>query len=115
VTGSILAPVNSCGRFLGLPAPVAVAVAWSPNSVHASVASFSDYIFLVDPTGHAGFGFPGTGGTANVTGSFGGTDGGKSSTVSFLSSLTNKQFLAQCATTAGVSSMSIVIGTLTLS
>ena len=99
---------------LNVPQPVAFAVTWEPNSVHASVILFSSYALLIDTSGHAGFTFP-SAGTAQVAGSYPGSDNGAKSTLSFLTSTTNQQMLDTSKTSTGVGSLDVVIGTFTLS
>jgi len=91
-----------------------VAVTWAPSSIHASVATFSGYSIVPDAAGHVGFSLPASGGTVTVAGSFGGSDNGATSKASTFSDQTTTQLLATCGTTAGVSSLNITSGTVTL-
>ena len=112
-SATIQSPTNGCVA-LTTSKPVAVAVAWSPSSVHASVASFSGYA-VVTQGGDIGFGLPGTGGSATVAGSFAGTDHGAKSTAATYSNLTSTELLTACGTPAGVSSLTIASGTVAFS
>ena len=105
---------NSCTGLL-TSRPIAVAFAWSPSSIHASLVSFSGFSLPTDAAGHVGFALPDKGGSASVAGSFGGTNGGASSSGSTFSSLTVAQLHSTCDTTAGLTSLTFVNGTVTLS
>ncbi|HUY22248.1 MAG TPA: hypothetical protein VMV22_07890 [Acidimicrobiales bacterium] len=113
-TATITSPTNGCVSLLSSK-PVVVAVAWSPSSIHASVASFGGYAIVTDAAQHTGFGLPNAKGTASVDGSFAGTDHGATSTAATYSSLTTTQLLTACGTTAGLAALTIASGTVTLS
>jgi hypothetical protein len=112
-SATIQSTSNSCTGLLSSK-PVAVAVTWAPNSIHASVASFSGYAIVPDAAGHIGFSLPGSGGTVTVAGSFAGSDNGAASKASTFSDQTTAQLLATCGTTAGVASLTIASGSVTL-
>jgi hypothetical protein len=111
-TATIQSATNGCLSLL-TSKPVAVAVAWSPSSIHASVATFSGYAIVSDAGGNIGFGLPNSGGTATIAGSFAGTDNGATSKATTYSALTQTTLLAACATAAGVPSLAITNGSVT--
>lgn len=113
-TATIQSPTNGCISLL-TSKPVAVAVTWSPSSIHASVASFSGYAIVSDAAQHIGFGLPNAKGSVSVAGSFAGTDNGAKSTASTYSNITTVQLLTACGTTAGVPTLAIARGTVTFS
>jgi len=113
-TATIQSPTNGCVSLL-TSKPVAVAVALSPGSIHATVASFSGYAIVSDAAQHIGFGLPNAKGSANVAGSFAGTDNGAKSTASTYSDLTSTQLFVDCGTAAGVPTLPIATGTVTFS
>lgn len=114
-TATIQAPTNDCTSLLNSQ-PAAVAVTWSPSSVHASVVSYSGYSIVSAPTtGNVGLGLPNGGGTASVTGSFPGADKGAKSTLAIYFNVSSTQVLGICAATGGLSSLTAVSGTITLS
>lgn len=113
-TATIQSPTNGCVSLL-TSKPVAVAVAWSPSSIHASVASFGGYAIVTDATQHTGFGLPNAKGSVSVAGSFAGTDNGAKSTASTYSNLTSSQLLTACGTAAGLPALAISSGTVTFS
>jgi len=113
-TATIQSPTNGCVSLL-TSKPVAVAVAWSPGSIHATVASFSGYAIVSDAAQHIGFGLPNAKGSANVAGSFAGTDNGAKSTASTYSDLTSTQLFVDCGTAAGVPTLPIATSTVTFS
>ena len=113
-TATIQSPTNGCVSLL-TSKPVAVAVAWSPSSIHATVASFSGYAIVSDAAQHIGFGLPNAKGSASVTGSFAGSDSGAKSTASTYSDLTSTKLFVACGAAAGVATLAIATGTVTFS
>jgi hypothetical protein len=113
-TATIQSSTNGCVSLL-TSKPVAVAVAWSPSSIHATVASFGGYAIVTDATQHTGFGLPNAKGSVSVAGSFAGTDNGAKSTASTYSNLTSVQLLTACGTAAGLPALAISSGTVTFS
>lgn len=113
-TATIHSSTNGCVSLL-TSKPVAVAVAWSPSSVHATVASFGGYAIVSDASQHTGFGLPDAKGTVSVAGSFAGTDNGASSTASTYSDLTSIQLLTTCGTSTGLTALTIATGSVTFS
>lgn len=113
-TATIKTASSNCSNLLN-PQPVSVAVSWSPGSVHASQASFSSDGIVSDSAGHLGFGLPGSGGTATVTGSFAGSDNGAKSSATTYSTLTAAELQSACASPAGVASLTVASGSVTLS
>jgi hypothetical protein len=111
-TATIQSATNGCLSLL-TSKPVAVAVAWSPSSIHASVATFSGYAIVTDASSHIGFGLPNSGGTASIAGSFAGADNGAASKATTYSGQTQTTLLAACATAAGVPSLAILNGSVT--
>ncbi len=113
-TATIQSSTNGCVSLL-TSKPVVVAVAWSPSSIHASVASFGGYSIVTDTAQHTGFGLPNAKGSVTVAGSFAGTDSGAKSTASTDSNLTSVALLTACGTTAGLPELAIASGTVTFS
>jgi hypothetical protein len=113
-TATIKSSTNGCVSLL-TSKPVAVAVAWSPSSIHATVASFGGYAIVTDAAQHIGFGLPNAKGSVTVAGSFAGTDNGAKSTASTYSNLTSVQLLTACGTAAGLPALAIATGTVTFS
>jgi len=113
-TAIIRSANNVCTGLLATM-PIAVAFAWSPSSIHASLVSFSGFTLPTDTAGHIGFALPNKGGSPSVAGSFGGTDHDASSSGSTYSSLTAAQLHATCDTAAGLASLNFVNGTVALS
>ena len=111
-TATIKSATNGCTSLL-TSKPVAVAVAWNPSSIHASVASFSGYAIVADAAGHVGFELPATGGTASVAGSFAGSDNGAKSSAAAYSGFAQTQLLTACGAAGGVPAMPIASGTVT--
>jgi len=113
-TATIRGANNSCTGLLA-SMPIAVAFAWSPSAVHASLVSFSGFSLPTDAAGHVGFALPDRGGSSGVAGSFAGTNNGASSSGSTFSSLTVAQLHATCDTAAGLASLTFVNGTVVVS
>jgi len=111
-TATIPGSTNACTSLL-TSKPVAVGVAWTPSSVHATVATFSGYAVVMNSAGDIGFGLPASGGTASVAGSFAGSDNGSASKATTYSALTSTQLLAECGAATGMSTLAITSGTAT--
>jgi hypothetical protein len=65
-------------------------------------------------SGDAGFTLPQTGGTSSVTGSYPGTDKGKTSTATVYTNMTALQIGTLCSNATGVASLTLDAGTATL-
>jgi len=113
-TATIQSSTNGCVSLL-TSKPVVVAVAWSPSSIHASVASFGGYAIVTGAAQHTGFGLPNAKGSVSVAGSFAGADNGAKSTASTYSDLTSVQLLTACGTAAGLPQLAIANGSVTFS
>ncbi len=113
-TATIQSSTNGCVSLLSSK-PVVVAVAWSPSSIHASVASFGGYAIVTDAAQHTGFGLPNAKGSVSVAGSFAGADNGAKSTAATYSNLTSVQLLTDCGTAAGLPDLAIADGSVTFS
>jgi len=113
-TATIQSSTNGCVSLLSSK-PVAVAVAWSPSSIHASVASFGGYAIVTDAAQHTGFALPNAKGSVSVAGSFAGSDNGAKSTASTDSNLTSVQLLTTCGTAAGLPELAVASGAVTFS
>jgi hypothetical protein len=91
-----------------------VAVTWTPANVRPSVASFSGFVVTTDDAGSTGFAFPGAGHTANVTGSFTGSDRGALSTASVYTDETATEIAGGCSQLSGLASIPIESGEVSL-
>lgn len=111
---TIPSPTSACTSLLSSK-PVAVAVTWTPSTIHASVLSFSGFSAGTNPAGDAGFVLPSSGGTSVVTGSFAGSDKGAKSTASLYSGYTTVGLLGLCSAKAGLASLNVSTGQVTLS
>jgi hypothetical protein len=90
-------------------------IKWAPGKIEPSVVAFSTHgSGTGGPDGGLGFIYPGTGGTGSVSGSYGGTDGGKTSTAAVYSNLGSTALLQQCASKTGLKKMTIVGGSIDL-
>ncbi len=105
---------NACGGLV-YSKSLHPSFAWTPKSVHPTVATFSGFRFLENKAGEEGFTMPNTGGTARVVGSFAGKNRGASSDVTLYTSLTIAKFRAACDSSAGLSGYTIISGTATFS
>lgn len=113
-SATISSPTNSCAGLL-TPRPLQVHITWDPSLVHSSVVTFSGYTVDTNgPGGGGGFTLPDTGGTAKVSGSFAGSDKGAGSTAATYSSMTTNQLLAACGSSAGLASIPVTSGMLSL-
>lgn len=117
VTGATASAVmhgtSSCSSGLSSK-PSVVDVRWSPASVGRSVATFPGFSVTANNVGDAGFVFPRVGRSSAVTGSFPGTDHGADSTMSVYSLQSIATMLGSCEQGAGLSSIPLVVGALTL-
>lgn len=111
ITGKISTPSNSCSSLLSTTSIVHAEVVWSPKKDGKSTGSFSGYTVLLTPT--VGFGLPNSGGSVSGQGSYAGSDGGNSSTVTVFTSLTQSQALNTCVA-SGLKKFKITSGTLHL-
>lgn len=104
---------NSCTG-LATSVPVTEHVVWTHTPLIANTTvKFSGLMQATEPvSGDAGFTLPNTGGTASVTGSYPGTDHGKTSTATVYTNKTASQIATACAT--GVASLTIDAGSATL-
>jgi hypothetical protein len=93
--------------------PLTVDISWTPATVHPSVLTFSGYGAASSPSGE-GFRLPKAGATAKVTGSFAGSDHGASSTATAFSGQTTTQLLTACESTAGLTSIAVTSGSVSL-
>jgi hypothetical protein len=90
-------------------------IKWAPGKIAPSAVSFTTKgSGTGGPDNGLGFIYPGTGGSGSVAGSFGGTDGGHSSTAAVYSNLSSTALLNECATSAGLKKMTIVAGSIDL-
>lgn len=110
---TISSATNSCTGLLTSRA-LTIHIAWTPSTIRPSVLTFSGYGGTSSSSGDVGFALPSHGGTAKVTGSFSGTDHGAGSTATAISSQTGTQLLAACGSSAGLTSIQVSSGTVTL-
>jgi hypothetical protein len=110
LTATLHRATNACAGLEG-SAAFSATFAWSPNSIHDTVATFSGVTFMQNNAGDVGLTIPNTGGTASLKGSFAGKDHGAQSTITAFTNMTLGQFKAACDSTAGLSRYSIVSGT----
>ena len=90
-------------------------IKWAPGKIEPSVVAFtSKGTGSGGPDNGLGFLFPGTGGTGSVSGSYPGSDSGKTSTAAVYSNLSSTALLQQCAGKAGLKKMTIVAGSINL-
>ena len=104
---------NNCTGLLNAQ-PLTITIRWSPSTIKPTVVKFSSYAVTEVSGGKGAFDLPGTKGTASVTGSFAGSDGGAGSTSVAVSNETATQLLAGCGSSAGLVSIPVASGTLTL-
>jgi hypothetical protein len=112
-SATITSTTNSCTGLLN-SRPLKVAMTWSPSTVRSSVVTFSGYGGVTNASGGEGFKLPNAGGTTKVTGSFAGSDHGAGSTATTYSNQTGTQLLTACGSSAGLPSLQVTTGTLTL-
>jgi hypothetical protein len=96
--------------------PVTEHAVWTHTPLIAnSTVKFTGLMVATEPTSmDAGFTLPNTGGSATVTGSYPGTDHGKTSTATVYINMTATAIFAACGTTAGVAKLTLDAGTATL-
>jgi len=110
---TITSATNSCTGLLTSRA-LTINIGWKPSTIRPSVLTFSGYAGTSSSAGDVGFALPDKGGNAKVTGSFSGADHGSGSTATALSDQTGTQLLAACGSTAGLTSIQVSSGTMTL-
>jgi hypothetical protein len=104
---------NGCTSLLTARA-LSVTVHWTPSTIAPSVVSFTGFSPGQSPTGALGFTFPGSGNRAKATGSFSGSDNGASSTAAAYTAQGTTQLVGACSTPAGIASIPISSGHVTL-
>lgn len=105
---------NSCTG-LETSVPVTEHTVWTHTPAIAnSTVKFSGLMTATSTSGDAGFTLPNTGGTASVTGSYPGTDHGKTSTATVYTNMTAAQIATLCTSATGVASLTIASGSATL-
>jgi len=92
--------------------PISVTIRWDPGTIEPSVVSFGGY--SEDLAGGTGLLFPGTGHSVKVTGSFAGSDKGSGSSAKIFTTANETELLGACQSTAGLPSLPVSSGTLTL-
>jgi hypothetical protein len=112
VTSTISSMSNACNRVLTLRS-LTIRATWTPATIGPSVITFSEYNLSSSPSGAGGFTFPNPGGTAEVTGSFAGSDGGARSTAAVFFDRTVTQLLAACRS-RGLAAIPVTSGRVTL-
>jgi hypothetical protein len=112
-SATISGTTNSCTNLLN-PRALTVDITWSPSTIRPSVLTFSGYAPSTGPSNGEGFILPAPKGTAKVTGSFAGSDQGAASTAATYSGQTATQLLAACGSSAGLPSIQVTSGNLTL-
>ncbi len=112
-TATLTSTSNSCAGLLN-SRPVTVDITWTPAVVHPSVVTFSGYGGATGPSGGEGFMLPKSGATAKVTGSFAGSDHGAGTTATAFSGETTTQLLGACESSAGLTSIAVTSGSVTL-
>jgi hypothetical protein len=78
------------------------------------VITFSGYSVGTGPSGGGEFTLPKAPGTAKVTGSFAGSDHGAGSKAAAVSSQTATELVAACGSSAGLASIPVTSGNVTL-
>lgn len=109
---AISSPSNACNRVLTTRS-LTLKVTWIPATIRPSLITFSEYGATSSRAGVVGFTFPNPGGTANVTGSFAGSDNGSRSTATVFFNRTAAQLLATCKS-SGLTSIPVTSGRVTL-
>ncbi len=112
-SATISGTTNSCTNLLN-PRALTVNITWAPSTVRPTVLMFSGYAAATGPSNGEGFTLPQPKGTAKVTGSFAGSDQGAASTAATFSGDTATQLLAACGSSAGLASIQITSGNVTL-
>ena len=113
-TATLSDPTNSCTGLV-TPRQLTVDITWTPSTVHSSEVTFSGFSVATNgPGGGGGFTLPSASGTAKVSGSFAGSDHGAGSTSAVYSSDTVTKLLAACGSAAGLASIPVTSGSLTL-
>lgn len=112
-TATISSTTNSCAGLI-TSRPLTVTVTWSPSTIRPSVLTFSGYSPVMNSSGQEGFTLPAAGGTAKVSGSFAGSDLGGGSTSQIFSNQTGTQLLTACGSSAGLASLQVTSGSLSL-
>jgi len=113
VATTISMATNACSSLLS-PQPVTVTETWIPATIHQSVVSYSGYKIGLSPSGGGGFTLPNSGGTAKVVGSFAGSDHGSGSTAALYSTESATELLTACGSDAGLASLPVTSGSVTL-
>ena len=116
VTQTIHTTDTSChGLIAGSTTGYNFTAKWTstPAAANSAIAFSGDTPTVV--SGKAGFKLPNTGGTSAVTGSFPGSNGGTTSHAEGITSQTAAQLIAPCSTSAGLKTIKITKGNLTLS
>ena len=109
---TLTSPDSTCAGVLTLRS-VALTIRWAPPSILPSTLTFSGYSIVSKPSGSGGFTFPDPGGTAKVTGSFAGSDGGAGSTATIYFDPSVAQIQTVCRS-SGLASIPVTSGTVTL-
>ncbi len=112
-SATLTSDTNSCTGLL-MSRALTVNIAWTPSTIRPSVLTFSGYGGTSGSSGEEGFALPNAGGGAKVTGSFAGADHGAGSTATAVSAQTATQLLAACGSSAGLTSIQVSSGTVTL-
>ncbi|HLN41111.1 MAG TPA: hypothetical protein VK215_01570 [Acidimicrobiales bacterium] len=112
-TATLTSTSNSCAGLLN-SRPLTIDIAWTPATVHPSIVTFTGYGGASGPSGGEGFTLPKSGATAKVTGSFAGSDHGAGSTATAFSGQTTTQLLTACESSAGLTSIAVTSGSVTL-
>jgi hypothetical protein len=109
---TLTSPTSTCAGVLTLRS-VALTIHWTPSTITASTLTFSGYSITSKPTGNGGFSFPDPGGTAKVTGSFAGGDGGASSTAAIYFDPSVAQIQTVCRS-SGLATLPVTSGSVSL-
>jgi hypothetical protein len=104
---------NACTGLLN-SRPITVDITWTPATTHPSVLTFSGYAGSTGSGGDLGFTLPKSGDTAKVIGSFSGADHGAGSTSTAFSDQSGTQLLNACGSSAGLPSVAVTSGHVTL-
>lgn len=105
---------NSCTQ-LAVSKASTSKIKWTITPVIANTTlMFSGFTSANNAAGDAGYTEPNVGGTASVTGSYPGTNGGATSTGSLYTNQTSAQILTTCGSTGGVASLAVTTGKLNL-
>jgi hypothetical protein len=119
--GSINAPITSISTDQCPPPSSSgtsggtLTVKWAPGKIEPSAVSFtSKTTGSGGPDDGLGFLFPGMGGSGSVSGSFPGSDVGKTSSAAVYSNDSSTALLTQCSSKSGLKKMTIVGGSIDL-